>query len=90
MPSARRNSIILAVVFVPVALMTGCWVNDSILTHAFYEAHPLLKEIDLAVTGIDPRKNNPLAVRRSIVLKSMPIETPRPEAVRLLTAAHST
>jgi hypothetical protein len=84
MPSVGR-AILLAVLVLPAALITGCWIEDSIQTDTFYQKHPLLKEIDQTVSGVDPWKSNPLAIRRSVILKRVPLGTSRLEAVRLLS-----
>jgi hypothetical protein len=59
-------------------------VTNLIQLHAFYDKHKLLKEMDEATEGINPWRNDPLAFKRSIVLKNIPLGTGRSEALRLL------
>jgi hypothetical protein len=84
-----RGAIVWVVIALPVALVAGCWGNHSMQTHAFYQKHPLLKEMDQAVAGSDP-KSNPLTIRKAIILKRIPLGTSRSNAIRASTVSEGT
>jgi hypothetical protein len=62
----------------PVCIVAGCWVNDSIQRNAFYKSHQLVKEIDEAEQTID------LSGTTSIILKHIPLGTTRSHATQVM------
>jgi hypothetical protein len=85
MASVGRGTIVLAMLALPAALISGYWLNDSMRAHAFYNTHPLLKEMDETVRR-GGSSVNPSLVRRSIVLNHVPLGSPRSEAISRMTS----
>jgi hypothetical protein len=64
----------------PVFLVAGCCVNDSIQRKAFYKSHQLVKEIDEGEQTID------LSGTTSIILKRIPLGTTRSHAIQAMSS----
>ena len=73
----RRHRIAVSVVVVPIAIVAGLAVNDSLQRRAFYEKHRLLKEID--------EHRIPRGSTNAIILRHVPLGSPRSEAVSILS-----
>jgi hypothetical protein len=74
---ARRHPILLGAILLPVLLVAGFWIDDSLQYRAFYEKHGLLKEIDQHARSTD--------MATPIILKFVPLGTTRLEVMEVMS-----
>jgi hypothetical protein len=80
---AKLGLIGLTMVLAPVGLVASCHLAELAQNRAAYEKYELLRTMRTATKGIDPWKNSPDTIRRSLLLDRVPLGTPVPETLLL-------